>query len=148
MIKYIKYLSVMLAAFLLVSCGEEKLDPNSQILDSNVEMNEFDEWLLDNYVTPYNIEFIYRMEYIESDMNYYLVPAQYEKSVQIAKLMIHLCLQAYDEVTGDKEFIRRNTCLSFPMFCLWVLSICYFGFCSFSSSYSCILRILVTIFNI
>ena len=106
MIKYIKYLSVMLAAFLLVSCGEEKLDPNSQILDSNVEMNEFDEWLLDNYVTPYNIEFIYRMEYIESDMNYYLVPAQYEKSVQIAKLMIHLCLQAYDEVTGDKEFIR------------------------------------------
>jgi substrate import-associated zinc metallohydrolase lipoprotein len=46
------------------------------------------------------------MEYIESDMNYYLVPAQYEKSVQIAKLMIHLCLQAYDEVTGDKEFIR------------------------------------------
>jgi substrate import-associated zinc metallohydrolase lipoprotein len=106
MIKYIKYLSVMLAAFLLVSCGEEKLDPNSQILDSNVEMNEFDERLLDNYVTPYNIEFIYRMEYIESDMNYYLVPAQYEKSVQIAKLMIHLCLQAYDEVTGDKEFIR------------------------------------------
>lgn len=106
MIKYIKYLSVMLAAFLLVSCGEEKLDPNSQILDSNVEMNEFDEWLVDNYVTPYNIEFIYRMEYIESDMNYYLVPAQYEKSVQIAKLMIHLCLQAYDEVTGDKEFIR------------------------------------------
>lgn len=106
MIKYIKYLSVMLAAFLLVSCGDEKLDPNSQILDSNVEMNEFDEWLLDNYVTPYNIEFIYRMEYIESDMNYYLVPAQYEKSVQIAKLMIHLCLQAYDEVTGDKEFIR------------------------------------------
>jgi substrate import-associated zinc metallohydrolase lipoprotein len=106
MIKYIKYLSVMLAAFLLVSCGEEQLDPNSQILDSSVEKNEFDEWLVDNYVTPYNIEFIYRMEYIESDMNYYLVPAQYEKSVQIAKLMIHLCLQAYDEVTGDKEFIR------------------------------------------
>lgn len=106
MIKYIKYLSVMLAALLLVSCGEEKLDPNSQVIDSSVEQNEFDEWLFDNYVTPYNIEFIYRMEYIESDMNYYLVPAEYEKSVQIAKLMIHLCLQAYDDVTGSKDFIR------------------------------------------
>lgn len=106
MIKYIKYLSVMLAAILLVSCGEEKLDPNSQVIDSSVEQNEFDEWLFDNYVTPYNIEFIYRMEYIESDMNYYLVPAEYEKSVQIAKLMIHLCLQAYDDVTGSKDFIK------------------------------------------
>lgn len=39
-------------------------------------------------------------------MNYYLVPAEYDKSVQIAKLMIHLCLEAYDEVTGSKDFIR------------------------------------------
>ena len=106
MIKYMKYLSVLLAAVLLVSCGEEKLDPNSQVIDSNVEQNEFDEWLYDNYVLPYNIEFLYRMVYKESDMNYYLVPAEYDKSVQIAKLMIHLCLEAYDEVTGDKEFIR------------------------------------------
>lgn len=106
MIKYIKYLSVLLAAVLLVSCGEEKLDPTSQILDSSVEQNEFDEWLYDNYVLPYNIEFLYRMVYKESDMNYYLVPAEYDKSVQIAKLMIHLCLEAYDEVTGSRDFIR------------------------------------------
>ena len=101
-----KYLSVMLVAFLLISCSEEKLDPNSQIFDSSVEQNEFDEWLVENYITPYNIEFKYRMEYIESDMNYYLVPAEYDKSIQIAKLMIHLCLQAYDDVTGSKEFIK------------------------------------------
>ena len=106
MTKYIKYLSAILAAFLLASCSEEALDPNSQIFDSNVKQNEFDEWLTENYVLPYNIEFIYRMEYIESDMNYYLVPAEYEKSIQIAKLMIHLCLQAYDEVTGSKDFIK------------------------------------------
>ena len=101
-----KYLSVLLAAVLLVSCGEEKLDPTSQVLDSTVEQNEFDEWLYDNYVLPYNIEFLYRMVYKESDMNYYLVPAEYNKSIQIAKLMIHLCLEAYDDVTGSRDFIR------------------------------------------
>jgi substrate import-associated zinc metallohydrolase lipoprotein len=106
MIKYMKYLSVLLAAVLLVSCGEEKLDPTSQVIDSTVEQNEFDEWLYDNYVLPYNIEFLYRMVYKESDMNYYLVPAEYDKSIQIAKLMIHLCLEAYDDVTGSKDFIR------------------------------------------
>ena len=101
-----KYLSVLLAAVLIVSCGEEKLDPSSQVLDSTVEQNEFDEWLYDNYVLPYNIEFLYRMVYKESDMNYYLVPAEYNKSIQIAKLMIHLCLEAYDDVTGSRDFIR------------------------------------------
>lgn len=104
--KYIKYLSTILAVLLLASCTEEKLDPNSQIYDSVVKQNEFDEWLTENYVEPYNIEFIYRMEYIESDMNYYLVPAEYDKSVQIAKLMIHLCLEAYDDVTGSRDFIK------------------------------------------
>lgn len=106
MMKYIKYLSTILAVLLLASCTEEKLDPNSQIYDSVVKQNEFDEWLTENYVEPYNIEFIYRMEYIESDMNYYLVPAEYDKSVQIAKLMIHLCLEAYDDVTGSRDFIK------------------------------------------
>ena len=80
MTKYIKYLSAILAALLLSSCSEKALDPNSQIFDSTVKQNEFDEWLTENYVLPYNIEFIYRMEYIESDMNYYLVPAEYNKS--------------------------------------------------------------------
>ena len=106
MTKYMKYMSAILAVILLSSCAKEELDSNSQIIDSSVKQNKFDEWLSENYVLPYNIEFIYRMEYIESDMNYYLVPAEYDKSVQIAKLMIHLCLEAYDEVTGSKDFIK------------------------------------------
>ena len=38
-------------------------------------------------------------------MIYDLTPANYEKSVQMAKLVKHLCLQAYDEVTGSRDFI-------------------------------------------
>lgn len=69
--------------------------------------NEFDKWIEKNYIEPYNIEFLYRMEYIESDMNYYLVPAKYENSIKMAKLVKFLCLETYDEVTGSKDFIIR-----------------------------------------
>ena len=64
-----------------------------------------DSWLYKNYIEPYNIEFRYRYEDMESDMIYDLTPANYEKSVQMAKLVKHLCLQAYDEVTGSRDFI-------------------------------------------
>lgn len=46
------------------------------------------------------------MEDIESDMNYQLVPADYNQSVRMAKLMKYLCLEAYDVITGSKNFIR------------------------------------------
>ena len=45
-----------------IACEEKPLDPESQILDSKVEENEFDKWLVDNYIEPYNIMFKYRME--------------------------------------------------------------------------------------
>lgn len=88
------------------SCSEDDLNNQSVIVDSQKEENEFDRWIQTNYVTPYNIDFKYRMEDIESDMNYYLVPAEYSKSIQMAKLMKFLCLEAYDEITGSKDFIR------------------------------------------
>lgn len=107
--KYIKYLAIAAFAVFAASCYEKPLDYcNSQIIDSAVEQNDFDKWLEENFVEPYNIDFKYRMEYNESDMNYYLVPAEYEKSIQIAKLLLHLCINSYDEVTGSKDFIRGN----------------------------------------
>ena len=79
---------------------------NSQVIDSAVEQNDFDKWLLKNYVEPYNIAFKYRMEKNESDFNYWLVPATYENSIKMAKLMKFLCFEPYDTITGSKEFIK------------------------------------------
>lgn len=105
--KYIfSILTASLFALGFTACSEDDLDSKSVITDSQREENEFDRWIMENYVTPYNIDFKYRMEDIESDMNYYLAPADYNKSIQIAKLMKHLCLEAYDEITGSKDFIR------------------------------------------
>ncbi len=39
-------------------------------------------------------------------MDYYLTPASYEQSVAMAKLVRHMCLEAYDEITGGTEFIK------------------------------------------
>lgn len=105
--KYIfSILTASLFALGFTACSEDELDSKSVITDSQREENEFDRWIVENYVTPYNIDFKYRMEDIESDMNYYLAPADYNKSIQMAKLMKHLCLEAYDEITGSKDFIR------------------------------------------
>lgn len=106
--KYIKYLLAAALCLGAISCTEQALDPESQIIDSNVNQNEFDRWLSENYLQPYNIDFKYRMERNESDMNYWLVPAEYNKAIMMAKLMLFLCIEPYDEVTGSLDFIKEN----------------------------------------
>lgn len=99
-------LFMLLAIITFSACSEDELSSTSVIKDSQYEENEFDRWIVDYYVKPYNIDFKYRMEDIESDRDYNLVPADYKKSVQLGKLVDHLCLKAYDEVTGSTAFIR------------------------------------------
>lgn len=103
--KYLLYIALIAG---LYGCQEKPLDSNSQIIDSKIEQNDFDKWLNANFVEQYNIEFKYRMEMNESSMSYWLVPAEYDKSIQMAKLVKHLCLEPYDEITGSKEFIKAN----------------------------------------
>lgn len=95
-------------AFAFIACEEKPLDPNSQVIDSDTEQNDFDKWLVSNYVEAYNIDFKYRMEMNESQMSYWLVPAEYNKSIVMAKLVRHLCLEAYDEITGSRDFIKEH----------------------------------------
>jgi len=45
-----------------------------------MEQNDFDKWLDANFVYPYNIEFKYRYENNETDLDYYSVPADYDNS--------------------------------------------------------------------
>lgn len=104
-------LTLTVAALSAVSCNRSDLDPDrSVITDDNSVKNSFDEWLNTNYVMPYNIKFLYKMKDIESDISYTLAPADYKKSTQMARIVKHLCLEAYDEITGGRDFV----CLYFP----------------------------------
>lgn len=107
--KYI-LLSIMTAVVGLcsVSCSEDELNNQSIITaESNVSNTTFDQWLRVNYLLPYNIDFKWRYEDKESDMDFYTVPAEYDKAVKMAHLVKYLCLEAYDEVAGV-DFTRAN----------------------------------------
>jgi substrate import-associated zinc metallohydrolase lipoprotein len=87
-------------AGLFVSCKNDDLNPDS-IYDTTPPIrNEFDQWLIDNYVNTYNVDFKYRLEDIESSQTHTLAPADYDKSIAMAKLVKYLWFEAYDEARG------------------------------------------------
>lgn len=103
--KTLLILSALAFVLLNIACSDDDPSGTSVLKPENRVETPLDYWLMDNYVTPYNIEFSYRYEDMESDQIYNLIPAKYEKSIQMAKLVQHLCLQAYDEITGSRAFI-------------------------------------------
>ncbi len=94
------------AALLLAACSKDSLSDESVITVDQVVENDFDKWLDVNFLKPYNIQFKYRYEPYESDLNYYTVPARLENSVICAHLVKYTCIEAYDEVAGT-TFTRR-----------------------------------------
>lgn len=106
--KLIITLTIALTAlWSLTSCNSNPLSPDSVITVDKVKYTPFDYWLEANFVNTYNIQFKYRYEEIESDFNYYTVPAHYNNSIILAHLVKYLCLEAYDEA-GGIEFTRAN----------------------------------------
>lgn len=109
--RYIVYsLLVLTASLLLASCNQDTdIDYKNSIFteENGTEKSAFSEWILSNYTNPYNILLKYRMEDKESDMTHVLVPATYEKSVVLAKIVKHVWLEAYDEATGNPNFLRH-----------------------------------------
>ena len=91
---------LLLLALTWVSCSEEELSSESVITIDQEDYTPFDYWLERNYVAPYNIQFKYRYEDNESDMNYYAIPARYEAAVKLAHIVKYMCLESYDEVGG------------------------------------------------
>ena len=91
---------MVVIALFAVSCQLDKIETESVIKDSTVEKNDFDQWLEDNMLKPYNIEFVYRFALNESDMGYYTVPADYKSAIICAHLVKYLCVDSYDEIAG------------------------------------------------
>ena len=103
--KFLIYLCMFLLPGVWVSCSNDdnEVDKNNSIFEDtgeDAEMNEFDQWLLENYVYPYNLEVKYRLDDNETDVDYDLVPAEYDKAFALARIVKYVWMEAYDEIWG------------------------------------------------
>ncbi len=96
-----------IAALSLAACDDDKPDDATIFPTDSPERDAFDQWLLENYTYPYNIEVKYKMEDIESDMSYNLTPADSAKSAKLSIIIKYLWLDAYAEVVGP-DFVKSN----------------------------------------
>ena len=104
------FLLVDVAAMTLSSCGEEKLGDTifpdvDERLDPNSYTYKLDKFLKDNYLDKYNLTFLYKMPDISTNMNYNLVPAEYNNAIDLAVLCKHLWFDVYDKVAGE-DFLK------------------------------------------
>ncbi len=106
--KYFGLMLLLAATMFLTGCKEDELNSTSVFDFTPSEQNEFDRWLLRNYTDVYNIRFQYRYNDKETDDQYNVIPAEYDKSVAIAKLVRHMWLEVYNEGVSP-EFIRSYT---------------------------------------
>jgi substrate import-associated zinc metallohydrolase lipoprotein len=87
------------------------LDDKSIFDTSAPPRNEFDHWLLENFITPYNIDVKYKWEDIESNITFDLAPAGYKESIILSKIIKHVWLESYDEVCGidfTRSFVPKQ----------------------------------------
>lgn len=91
----------------LVSCSDDDPSSNTIYPTDSPARDNFDNWLLKNYTYPYNVDVKYKMEDIESDHKYTLVPADSAKSAKLSIIMKFLWFDAYNEVIGP-DFIKEN----------------------------------------
>lgn len=108
--KIYKYFLMAVAGLALASCSEEKLGPSifpydDPEADPNGYSYKFDKWVEQNFLLPYNLDFKYRMEDIESSMDYHLVPATFEKARDLCLLTKYLWFDTYAEHCGE-DFLK------------------------------------------
>jgi len=106
MIKKLYIICLCVAACVgFASCDKDEPSDKSIFSTENVSRDAFDEWILQNYTYPYNVAFKYRMEDIESDMSYNLVPADSAKSAKLAMMIKYMWFDVYSEVAGQ-DFLK------------------------------------------
>ena len=106
--KYIyTILLAMVACLGMVSCSDDTPNDPTIFPVQSPERDELDQWLIKNYTNPYNVDFQYKMQDIESSMGYNLVPADSAKSAKLAIIVKYLWFDAYAETVGN-DFIKEN----------------------------------------
>ena len=94
-----------------VSCSDDDFtetifDTTEYPLDRSAYTFPLDTFVKVNFLEPYNLRYLYKMQDIGSDMNYNLVPCTYDQSVTLAVLCKYLWYDVYKSVVGE-EFLKQ-----------------------------------------
>lgn len=109
--KYIKLTGALAVLLLPTACSEDELGPTifpdvPTEADPNSYTYKFDTWLNQEFRDVYNLDFKYKMEDVEADMNYNLVPATFENARDLCLLTKYLWFDSYGEHVGP-EFLKQ-----------------------------------------
>lgn len=97
------------------SCREDDIDYDNSVFVDDPERDPasftyvFDTWLDSTFLEPYNLEFIYKLQDVSTNMNYNVVPARLKESKEIAILMKYLWFDAYKAVAPSDKFLKENS---------------------------------------
>lgn len=104
--KIIKITTLFSLLLLVSSCSREEELNEKSVFASPEQKTELDVWVEKNFVEPYNVNLIYKYNDAKTDQNDHIVPASYEKSVQMANIIKYLFFDAYKKHT-PKNFLQK-----------------------------------------
>ena len=108
-----KILFSIVAALGMVACSSDDFTAtifttDDSSLDKTSYTYPLDAYLQDNFLLPYNVKFIYRMEDVGTDMQKDLVPSDYEKVKELAVLCNYMWFDVYKTLAGEKEVFLKK----------------------------------------
>lgn len=108
---FVAIATMVFAAIGTTSCKKDDFtdtiyDTHEYPLDRSQYTFPLDTFVKANFLEPYNLKFIYRMEDIGSDLQKNLTPADYNKSLQLAVLCKYLWFDVYRKHAGEL-FLQR-----------------------------------------
>lgn len=108
---FLAVFAIVLSGVSMVSCSDDDL--SSTIFDTTVKPLDrtsatfaLDTFCVENFLQPYNMRYLYKMEDISTNMNKNFVPATYDKSVEMAVLAKYLWFDVYRDVMGE-QFLKK-----------------------------------------
>ncbi|KJD31839.1 hypothetical protein PW52_16320 [Tamlana sedimentorum] len=104
--KNIIYTVLVFTILIFVSCENEDSVTTTQIDTSTPILNETDVWLRENFVSPYNIEILYKWNINNTDISRYLHPP-YEASVKPAAIALQKAWIEPYTILGGENFIKE-----------------------------------------
>ena len=95
-----------IAAIAFSGCTHEDQLEGSQLDVANPPQSALDNWIIDNYLKPYNINVQYKWNQNAVDNNRYLYPPQKEKVQPVLEIIQKIWLDSYATIAGP-DFVKK-----------------------------------------